>query len=39
MKLYTTITDLEFSTSFVNLFIGLLVQRFLESQAKEFYFM
>ena len=38
MKLYTTVTDLEFSTSFVNLFIGHLVQRFLESQAKEFYF-
>ena len=34
MKLYTTITDLEFSTSFVNLFIGLLVQRFLEFSSK-----
>ena len=29
MKLYTTINDLEFSMSFVNLFIGILVQRFL----------
>ena len=34
MKIYTTITDLEFSMSFANLFIGLLVQRFLVFSSK-----
>ena len=35
IKLYTTITDLKFSMSFINLFIGLLVQWFLVFSSKE----
>ena len=34
MKLYSTITDLEFWMSFVNNFIGFLVQRFLVFSSK-----
>ena len=34
MKICTTITDLEFSMSFANLFIGLLVQRLLVFLSK-----
>ena len=34
MKIYTTITDLEFSMSFANLFIELLGQRFLVFSSK-----
>ena len=34
MKLYATITDLEFSMSFINLFKGLLVQRYLVFSSK-----
>ena len=34
MKIYTTITNLEFSMSFANLFIGFLVQRFFVFSSK-----
>ena len=34
MKIYTFMIDLEFSMSFSNLFIRLLVQRFLEFSSK-----
>ena len=34
MKIYTSTIDLEFSMSFANLFIGLLVQRFLVFSSK-----
>ena len=34
MKIYTATTDLEFSMSFANLFIGLLIQSFLVYSSK-----
>ena len=36
MELYTTITDLEFSMGFANLFTTLLVQRFLVFPSRRF---